>query len=302
MQDSSVLAPTSSMRRWATVIGFIGAALLVATVAGVITVNSSSDRGLPAPGASVPAFGSTSEAIAYYDGEREALLGASAALPSGYDDSAVESVLNHLDAAVSAERRDPFADAGLIAQAGFLAATLRAAIEDQLARQHDSTLEPSDLRVNWSGTDAEEALDRLSGGSAILAIDPWDSPICPKTAIACAGNWGDVHITAGDSLLSNEMLLMVEGIDWDWVMRHEYAHVVQSGWGTLLTSDPRFQELFVDIPIPDTFNPTLDYAIEHSADCMAVAADPGYRPSYPGECTPDQVEFARTIWDGSFVR
>lgn len=153
--------------------------------------------------------------------------------------------------------------------------------------------------LNASGTDAEAALDSISGGRADLIVDPWDAPLCPE-AIACVSDDTDVHIRARDSILTDQLLVSAYGVDWQWVMRHEYAHVVQRRWYVELYDSAEFRQLFVDAVVPDGFDPTLDYPIEHSADCMAVALDPGYLAGYPGECTPAQVDFARTIWDGSF--
>ena len=193
---------------------------------------------------------------------------------------------------------------GIVGTAMILGAMISAGVsiadaQRQVAEREQGFEPTAERLLNSSGTAAEAALDAISGGRADLVLDTWDAPYCPEDALACVGPDTDVHIRASDGILTDAQLVRLYGTDWERIMRHEYAHVVQYRWYADLVVSPEYRRLFADIPAADP-DPTIDYAIEHSADCMALAMWPTYVPVYAGVCTAEQVEFAATMWDGSF--
>jgi hypothetical protein len=154
--------------------------------------------------------------------------------------------------------------------------------------------------VNTTGTDAEAALDFVSGGRIDLVVHADDQSPCPD-ALACVYGSSEVHISHTMSRFSDDQLRRTFGTDWHDVMLHEYAHTVQFHWWYDLSRDADYLRLFVAAVAPEGLEPQTDYPLEHAADCMAAAVDGQYRNTYPGECTGEQLVFARTIWDGSFL-
>lgn len=293
-------AVTKARVGWATAVGIAGALLLVVVVGWIGMRSVTSDRGIEVPpDAAVPVFSSMDDAVAYYEEERAALLVfATGAFGPGPGNPATAMIVR-LDEAVADERRDLFPDPTLISRAAFLLEAMRIDGQRELSQPELHYAATPERMVNLSGTDAEAALDRVSGGSADLVIDPWDDPVCPE-ALACVAGDSAVHITESQSLLSDAQFERIQATTWESVMLHEFAHIVQRRWWAELAGSPDFRRLFVDIHVPTEFDATLDYPIEHSADCMALAVDTDYSLSYPGECTAAQIAFARSVWDGSF--
>lgn len=150
---------------------------------------------------------------------------------------------------------------------------------------------------NTSGTDAEAALDAISGGVSELIPEP--GPCGDATVAACVFGGTTVYVNPELAQLTDAELLARSPRDWEGLMMHEYAHVIQNKYLFRLTEHPDYVRLF-EIAQPEGTPLVLRYALEHSADCMAAVRIPGYVNGYPGDCTPEQLAFAETIWDGSF--
>jgi hypothetical protein len=153
--------------------------------------------------------------------------------------------------------------------------------------------------TNSTGTAAEAALDRISGGAIELVVHAVERSPCPE-AIACVSGTSQVHISAPVSVLTDIQLRRTYGLSWDDVMLHEYAHVVQFEWRPELEQHEDYLRLFGGLDPGVELDEQLDYPIEHLADCMALSVDSGFTNAYPGVCTPEQLAFALSVWDGSF--
>jgi hypothetical protein len=155
--------------------------------------------------------------------------------------------------------------------------------------------------INSTGTVAEAALDSISGGAIELVIYPAEQSPCPD-AIACVSGTSQVHMSAPVSVLTDRQLRRTYGLTWDDVMLHEYAHIVQFEWRPVLDQHEDYLRLFGGLdPGVEFDDEQVDYPIEHLADCMAESVDSGFSNAYPGDCTSDQLAFALTVWDGSFL-
>lgn len=151
--------------------------------------------------------------------------------------------------------------------------------------------------VNDSGTDAEAALDQVSGGAASFRIGD-----CGDEALACVYKDATVVVTADFAFLTDDELLD-EGLTARWidVMRHEYMHVLQNKLGERLARDPEYLRLFDVVPVGGEEYPDADWAYESSADCMAETMDIVYVPLYPGVCVGERGEFARWMLDEALL-
>lgn len=282
-----------------TILGVVSALTLVAVVAVVAVRGSTSDRGLTVPAdAPVPVFATIDEARAYYDDEKQFIRDFVDENLFGYDYTFVEDYIADLDVIVADEAGDLFPDPVVIARAGYELASTRDGFVGLVEHWEEEYAVKPELLVNASGTVAEAALDAASAGVADIAFDDF----CGTTdeALACVSTGTIVHVPAELESYDDERMRAEFGDHWTSIMWHEFAHVIQNKFWFRLNEDADYQRLFVDpIAPPDTDD--VDYPVEHSADCMAAAVLDDYIMGYPGTCTDEKLEFARSIWDGSFL-
>lgn len=291
--------PPSKAARWAfTILGAASALALVAVVALVAVRGATSDRGITVPpDAPVPVFATVAEATVYYEERKADLLDFVEEHPFGYDYTFVEGFLADYDTRVAAERTDLFPDPVIIARAGYQVLTTQerfARLVDDWEREFAPKPE---LLVNVTGTVAEAALDAASAGVSDIAFDDF----CGSTdeALACVAGGTTVHVPAELADYDDERMRVEFGDHWTSVMWHEFAHVIQNKYSIRLREHPDYRRLFADPAAPPGHD-DVDYPLEHSADCMAAAVLEDYIMGYDGECTPEKLAFARTVWDGSF--
>lgn len=147
--------------------------------------------------------------------------------------------------------------------------------------------------VNSSGTDAEAALDGITGGISAFEVGE-----CPEHSRACMlRGTSTVVVPPRFAALTDEQLLKQESITWSDVMGHEYMHVLQGKLGSHLYDDETYLRLFDFVPEGGE-EYDVDWAAESSAECMAETMYEEYfARSYPGFCTAEQYEFAEWILD-----
>lgn len=149
---------------------------------------------------------------------------------------------------------------------------------------------------NTSGTDAEAALDEISGGIAEYAS--FDGVCSDDTAIACVFlGRSTVYVEAEFAQMSDSELARETGQRWDDVMQHEFMHVLQGKIGRGQGGDDELRAMFDEIPTDDEYYADADWPVELEAECMAEVRYPGYRRGYPGSCDAAQLEFARRTLD-----
>jgi hypothetical protein len=293
-----VRPPSTAARRAFAIVGAVSALALVAVVAVVAVRGSTSDRGITVPdGAPVPVFATVAEATEYYEQQKDDLRGFIDAEPFGYDYTFVDDLLADLDDSVGAESTDLFPDPTVIARAGYQVLDTQDRFAGLVEKWEADFAPKPELLANATGSVAEAALDAVSAGVADIRFDDF----CGTTdeALACVATGTVVHVPAELLDYDDERMRAEFGDHWTSVMWHEFAHVIQNKYLFRLWDDPEFQRLFVD-PAAPPGNDDVDYPAEHSADCMAAAILDDYIMGYDGECTPEKLEFARTIWDGSF--
>ncbi len=249
------------------------------------------------PNPEIPVFATLEESLAYYESEKTAALTFVDEHPFGYDFERVESVISSLDPKVSAEAANTTPNLAAIAGWGYDIHSLVGAFEQSVDRWEATYAPQPDLVTNASGTAAEEALDVVSGGVSDIVFDDYCGDA--DVALACVAGGTLVHVPLELENLSDAELSLEYGDFWMSVMAHEYGHVVQNKYINRLLADPDYQRLFVDIEQPPDAD-EFDVDIEYSADCMGAVIIPDYVYGYLDECTPEQLAFAATIWDGSF--
>ena len=291
--------PSKAFRRTMAAVGILSAVTLV-VVAGVVVVRgSTSDRGVTVPeGAPVPEFATIAEATAYYDDEKSQILAFVDEHPFGYDYTFVDVYVTDLDAIVRDEAGDLFPDPAVIARAGYQLASTRDGFVDLVAAWEVEYAPKPELLANASGTVAEAALDAVSAGVSDISFDDF----CGTTdeALACVSSGTVVHIPLELQFYDDERMMAEFDDHWTSIMWHEFAHVIQNKYWFQLSENAEFQRLFVE-PAAPRGTDDVDYPVEHSADCMAAAVLDDYIMGYPGTCTAEKLEFARGIWDASFL-
>lgn len=296
----SVRPPSKALRLGVTILGAASALILVTVIAVVAVRGSTSDRGITAPeDAPVPVFATITEATAYYDEQKASLRDFVDENPFGYDFTFVEDLLTDLDRSVRAESTDLFPDPAVIARAGYQVLTTEERFARHVERWTEEYAPKPALLANATGSVAEAALDAVSSGVSDISFDDY----CGTTdeALACVSTGTLVHVPAELLDYDDERMRVEFGDHWTSVMWHEFAHVIQNKYWFRLSEDADFARLFLDPPAPPG-NADIDYPVEHSADCMAAAVLDDYIMGYDGECSPEKLDFARTIWDGSFYR
>jgi hypothetical protein len=277
----------------------IGIAAVLATLGIALGVWWSIQTPSPVaqPNADIPVFTTLEDSLAYYEGEKTAARAFVEEHPFGYDFERVESVITNLDPKVQAEAEDAAPDLEAIAGWGYDIRTLIGGFEQAVDRWETTYTANPDLTTNASGTEAEAALDEVSGGVSDIVFDDFCGD--PESALACVSGGTLVHVPLQLENLSNAELTAEYGDFWMSVMGHEFGHVIQNKYINRLLADPDYQRLFVDIEQPPDAD-DFDVDLEYSADCMGAALIPDYVLAYLPECTPEQLAFAATIWDGSF--
>lgn len=282
-----------------TVIGIAAAVAIVAVIGTTFIRSTTSDRGITVPAdADVPEFSTVDEALAYYENEKSTAYEYVTIHPWGYDYGYLDTRVGELDDAVDAEQHDLFPDPNLIARAGYSITVIVTGYTRRVA-EWEATYGPKpELLANASGTPAEAALDTISAGVADISFDDF----CGTTddALACVSSGNVVHVPAEITHYTDAQMRDEFGDHWASVMVHEFAHVVQNKYGIRLRDDRDYRRLFVEPSAPAEVGDDVDYPAEHSADCMAAAIQDDYIMGYPGDCTPEKLDFARTIWDGTF--
>ncbi len=293
-----VRPPSKAARRAVAILGGVSALALLATGAVVVVRGSTSDRGIAvADEESVPRFATIAEATDYYEQQKTDLRGFIDENPFGYDYTFVEELLVDLDDSVRDESTDLFPDPHVIARAGIQVLETQGRFARLVEKWETDFAPKPDLLANTTGSVAEAALDAVSAGVSDIRFDDF----CGTTdeALACVATGTLVHVPSELLDYDDERMRAEFGDHWSSVMWHEFAHVIQNKYLFRLWDDPDFQRLFVDPPAPPG-NGDIDYPAEHSADCMAAAVLSDYIMGYDGECTPEKLDFARTVWDGSF--
>jgi hypothetical protein len=255
------------------------------------------DTVVTAIGPDVPTFTTLEEALAYYNDEKSDARGFVTGHPFGYDFERLDSLITDLDAKVATETAHPTPDLRAIATWGYDIHSLTEDFSDAVERWESTYSPHPELLTNASGTAAEEALDTVSGGVADIVFDDYCGD--PDEVLACVSAGTLVHVPIEHKYLSDAELTAEYSDFWMSVMVHEYGHVVQNKFMNRLLADPEYQRLFVDIEQPPDAD-EYDVDIEYSADCMGVARLPGFVLAYLPVCSPEQIGFAATIWDGSF--
>ena len=254
---------------------------------------------LIAGGSLLAAWADQMRNLAGYDTVRAQYARVLATQPHGYDRTQAQTRLAAMDAVVEQERRSLGFNGRTAALTESITsdlASVQRSIRDWTARY---SVQQGNL-TNRTGTDAEAALIRVSGGIASFAIDQ----VCPASgagggAVACVWEGPTVHVPPELARLSNAQLLRAQGQDWRMVMTHEFAHVIQQKYRPALESNADFVRLFGAITPPPWYTGT-EYGFEASADCMAQLRVPGYVAAYPVDCTPERRAFAQRIWEGAF--
>jgi len=292
-----VFPPRKPTSPW--VFATIGIAVVLATLGIALGVWWSIQTPSPVaqPDADIPVFTTLEDSLAYYEGEKVAARAFVDEHPFGYDFVRVESVITNLDPKVQVEAAKAAPDLAAIAGWGYDIRSLIGGFEDAVHRWETTYTANPDLTINASGTDAEAALDEVSGGVSDIVFDDFCGD--PESALACVSGGTLVHVPVQLENLSNAELTAEYGDFWISVMAHEYGHVVQNKYINRLLADPDYQRLFVDIEQPPDAD-EFDVDLEYSADCMGAALIPDYLLAYLPECSPEQLAFAATIWDGSF--
>lgn len=291
--------PPSKARRIALAALGAVSALTLLVVAGVVVIQSNfSDRGITVPaGAPVPTFATIGEASAYYEQQKVELRAFVDENPFGYDYTFVEGYIGDYDGKVADERGDLSPDPAVIAAAGYQLVTIREGFEDLVDTWEVEFAPKPALLDNVTGTVAEAALDAVSLGVSDISFDDF----CGTTdeALACVASGTTVHVPSELQTYDDEQMRVEFGDHWTSVMGHEFGHVIQNKYFLRLVDDAEFIRLFEnDEAPPDAAD--YDYPIEHLADCMAASVLDDYIMGYPGECTTEKLDFARTVWDGSF--
>jgi len=285
--------PTSPWMFWVPAV----AGALAIVLVGVFVWSANQNRPVARPNPDIPVFSTLEESLAYYEGEKAAALTFVDEYPFGYDFERVESLIADLDPKVAAEAADTAPDLAAIAGWGYGIHGLIEVFAQSVDRWETDFSPKPELLTNASGTEAEAALDTVSGGVADILFD--DSCGSADEALACVWGGTVVHVPLELRNLSDAELTANYGDFWVSVMVHEYGHVVQNKYIYRLIADADYQRLFVDIEQPADAD-EYDVPIEYSADCMGVVLIPDYVPGYLETCTSEQLAFAATIWDGSF--
>ena len=248
------------------------------------------------PDVDIPVFTTLEDSLAYYEGEKTAARTFVDEHPFGYDFERVDALIADLDPKVAAEAADATPDLAAIAGWGYGINGLIEVFAQSVDRWEAEFAPKPELLTNASGTEAEAALDTVSGGVADILFD--DSCGSADEALACVWNGTVVHVPTELRDLSDAELTAGYGDFWMSVMAHEYGHVVQNKYIYRLIADADYQRLFVDIEQPADAD-EFDVPIEYSADCMGEVLIPDYIPGYLETCTPEQLAFAATIWETS---
>ena len=291
-----VVPAKKPMSQWVfSITALAGALAIILVLVAVWAANQNRPVALPNP--AIPVFTTLDESLAYYENEKSAARTFVDDNPFGYDFERVDALIADLDPKVAAEAADTAPDLAAIAGWGYGIHSLIGVFEQAVDRWQTTYAPHPELQTNASGTAAEEALDAVSGGVSDIVFDDYCGD--PDAALACVSGGTLVHVPVELENLSDAELNLEYGDFWMSVMAHEYGHVVQNKYINRLLADPDYQRLFVDIEQPPDAD-EFDVDIEYSADCMGAAIVPDYVLAYLEECTPEQLAFAATIWDGSF--
>jgi hypothetical protein len=292
-----VVPPKKPVSPWIFTVTALSGALAIILVLVLVWV-ANQDRPVARPNPDIPVFSTLEESLAYYEGEKTAARTFVDENPFGYDFERVESLIADLDPKVAAEATSSSPDLAAIAGWGYGIHGLIGVFTQSVDRWETTFSPKPELLTNASGTAAEAALDTVSGGVSDIVFD--DSCGSADEALACAFGGTVVHVPSELRNLSDAELTAGYGDFWMSVMAHEYAHIVQNKYIYRFLADADYQRLFVDIEQPADAD-EYDVPIEYSADCMGVVLLPDYVPGYLEQCTPEQLAFATTVWDGSFV-
>jgi hypothetical protein len=291
--------PPAKPTRWLLPVAVAAGVTAIVVIVGLVLGFWVRDLVVTAIGPDVPTFTTVEEAVTYYEDERAAARAFVTDTPFGYDFERVELLITDLDLEVATEaaRADP--DLRAIAGWGYDIHSLIADFTEDVAQWELTYAPRPELLTNASGTVAEGALDTISGGVADVVFDDYCGD--PEEALACVAGGTLVHVPTEHEHLTDAELTAQYGDFWMSVMAHEYGHVVQNKYENRLLADPDYQRLFIDIEQPpdaDEFNVDIEY----SADCMGAVLLPEYVLAYIDQCSPEQLAFAATIWDGSFYQ
>ena len=144
---------------------------------------------------------------------------------------------------------------------------------------------------NATGTDVEDAVDRISGGISALVVDD----TCGEVAVACVfRDSSTIFVTPRFARMSEEEILRDQGMSWDHIIQHEFMHVLQGKLGSEHAESARLRAMFSELPVgAEYYGDDVDWPVELEADCMAEARYPDFRHAYVGRCSEEQLDFAR---------
>lgn len=293
-----VVPPPKPTRPWVFWLTAVAGATAIVLVAVFVWTARQPPPFVTVPDADIPVFSTLDESLAYYESEKTTARTFVDEHPFGYDFERVEALIATLDPQVAAEAASGTPDLDAIAGWGYGIETMLDVFAQSVDRWETTYAPRPELLTNASGTAAEEALDAVSGGVSDIVFDDYCGEA--DVALACVASGTLVHVPSELKNLSDVELSAEYGDFWESVMVHEFSHVVQNKYIYRLLADPDYQRLFVDIEQPPDAD-EFDVAIEYSADCMGAAIVPDYIMGYLEQCTPEQLAFAGTIWDGSFA-
>ncbi|GAB3396901.1 hypothetical protein GCM10027515_00580 [Schumannella luteola] len=289
----------SGMPTWGKVLLGVGggglgllALLLIVVIAAGAILRGSADS---ASGSGTAAPRTPKEAIALFDQKRADLVAYLDEHRYGYELVRSQASLDRATSEVDDERSSSSPRLWMITSSISVVDDLAAEIAEEVADWETTYAPKAANMVNTTGSPAEAALDRISGGIAEFEFSDATCGNGTDGTQACVSSRWPTKVMAPTVYRA----AATAGQDtWDDVMVHEFSHVLQNRVDDRMKADPDFTRLFTDQAgqMPD-WMAGLSWEYEASAECMSLVQKPDYRINYPVTCTPEMLAVAKKIVD-----